>query len=132
MLEALINNTAVICTPFSTTKELGVVDGENGYIIPFDMKFDVNKLLEIPKPKIFTWDNSKLLSKWSALIDAEPEEMPQAETHEGLVNVRVITPYRDVVLDRRLNAGETLTMELSRAQYVAGFGYIKIIGEVGA
>jgi hypothetical protein len=96
------------------------------------MNFDVHKLLKVPRPKSFKWDNTKLLKKWSELLDAEPEEMPQAETQEGLVNVRVITPYRDVVLDRRLNAGETLTMESSRAQYVAGFGYIKIIGEVGA
>jgi glycosyltransferase involved in cell wall biosynthesis len=132
VLEALINNTAVICTPFSTTKELGVVDGQNGYIVPFGMGFDVHKLLKVPRPKSFKWDNTKLLKKWSELLDAEPEEMPQVEAHEGLVNVRVVTPYRDVVLDRRLNAGETLTMELSRAQYVAGFGYIKIIGEVGA
>ena len=40
VLEALVNGTAVLVTPFPSAIEMGIEDGKNGYIIPFDMGFD--------------------------------------------------------------------------------------------
>lgn len=118
VLEALENNTAVICTPFSTTKELGVIDGQNGYIVPFDMNFDVKKLLGVPT-FTYRWDNVAIKKKWSKLFNSKPKPKEYVLT-EALVN------YRDLVLDRMVRKGEILRMLKSRAEYIAEKGLIKI------
>ena len=48
-LEALTAGTALICTPFPSTKEMGVIDGVNAHVVPFDMIFDVRRLLKVPE-----------------------------------------------------------------------------------
>ena len=58
VVEALANNTAVICTPFATTSELKVVDGKNGYIVPFNLEFDVTKLLKYSKKHGMSFNSS--------------------------------------------------------------------------
>lgn len=124
VLEALVNNTAVICTPFETTKELRVKDGENGYIVPFDLDFDVNKLLNVPE-FTYKWNNDTIKNKWEKLLNQKPKT---GKRPKNLVRVKVITSYRDVVLDKRLSVGQVLNMERERAEHVSKFGYIKIIG----
>ena len=46
-------------TPFESIKDLGVEDGVNGYVVPFDMDFDVNKLRKVPKFS-YEYDNDKI------------------------------------------------------------------------
>ena len=49
VVEALCAGTPVIVTPCPVFDEIGLVDGENCYKVPFDMKnFDVKKLLGEP------------------------------------------------------------------------------------
>lgn len=49
--EALVAGVPVLLTPFPSGMEQ-VVDGVNGYFIPFDLKdIDFDKLLKVPKPK---------------------------------------------------------------------------------
>lgn len=123
VLEALINHVAVICTPFETTKELGVIDGQNGYIVPFDMRFDVNKLLEVPRFD-YTWNNDSIKKKWKKLLDTKSD----GAYKEGFVIVKVVVPYDDLQLKKRLIAGQVLKMARDRAEHVAKYGYIKIVG----
>ena len=67
LLEALTNETAVICTPFPSATESGVIDGVNGYIVPFDMSFDVTMLLDVPQ---FTdkHSNTDIIKQWTNLL----------------------------------------------------------------
>lgn len=53
ILEALQSLTPVITTDYPSSKEL-IHDGVNGYILPMDMNFDIDKLLKIPKLHSFT------------------------------------------------------------------------------
>ena len=119
VLEALINQTAVICTPFETVPELGVKDGKNGYIVPYDLDFDVTKLLDVPKFK-FTWNNDKLRDKWVELIG---EPGPTASK----VGVEVIVEYKDVVLDHVLLRGQHLTMDAERAAELVNKKLVRVI-----
>lgn len=125
--EALVNNTAVICTPFETTKELGVVDGVNGYIIPFNMDFDVNKLLEVPQFD-YEYDNKKVITRWKKLLgNTKPKHSykPPEEMY-----VRVIKSYNDIKLKRYLNPGEVLSMTKERIDQILSVdNLIEIIGE---
>lgn len=114
VLEALINGTAVICTPFKTTKELGVVDGESGYIVPFDMSFDVAKLLSVPQFE-YKYNNDRIKKQWAKLLAFRPKKKQRQQA----LTVRVLMPYKDIELNKYLKRGEVLTMSEERAEYLA-------------
>ena len=115
--EALANKTAVICTPFDTVKELGVVDGVNGYVVPYDLDFDVHKLLDVPKFD-YEYDNSGIIEKWRALFGyTEPKHDYEPKKTR---KVRVSKDYFDIVLKENLKQGEILEMEAERAYHLAG------------
>lgn len=124
VLEALTVGTAVICTPFSTTKELGVVDGKNGYIVPFDLDFDVEKLLSIPE-FTYTWNNDKILKQWDKLFKHPRKK--KKDIPKGTVEVFITGEYKDIELDRVVRRGERLFMSEQRARAVSQAGYCKIV-----
>lgn len=67
VIEALALNIPLICTPVSCFFELGVEDGVNAHVVPFDMNFDVRKLLDIPKFD-FRYDNDELIAQWKEIL----------------------------------------------------------------
>lgn len=67
VIEALSLNKPLICTPVPSFFELGVVDGVNAHVVPFDMNFDVNKLLDIPS-YTFKYDNEKIIEQWKEVL----------------------------------------------------------------
>ena len=67
VLEALNLNIPLICTPVPSFFELGVIDGVNAHVVPFDMNFDVHKLLDIPKYN-FNYDNDSRIAQWKEIL----------------------------------------------------------------
>lgn len=67
VLEALTLEVPVICTPVPSFLEMGVEDGVNGYVVPFDMDFDVRKLLQIPA-FYFHYDNERRKQQWRDIL----------------------------------------------------------------
>ena len=131
VLEALVNGTAVICTPFEATKELGVVDGENGYIVPFDLNFDVRKLLDVPQFS-YTWDNAGILKQWKKLL-GKPQSKPKPAAKpepDNRVMVHVIRRYFDTELGRTMEVGDVTMFTPERAELVKSKGYIEVINGV--
>lgn len=122
--EALINNTAVICTPFDTTKELGVVDGKNGYIIPFDFKdYDVTRFLDVPQFE-YQYDNKVVADKWRKLIN-QKSFRPKVKGKKGLVRVKI--PYLDIALNKNLQPGMVLEMPWDRVEVLVGKGFVELV-----
>lgn len=115
VLEALVNKTAVLCTPFKTTKELGVIDGINGYIVPFDLDFDVNKLLNVPEFE-FSWDNEAIKDEWREVLG---EERASGYTIPETKKVRILKDYYDNGLRKNVQKGELYEMKLERAYQLA-------------
>ena len=120
VVEALEIGTPVIVHPLPVFEELKIRDGKEGYIIPFDMNFDTEKLWKIPKVK-YKYNNGTIVSKWKQILgnttpkgDYEPEKM---------LLVRVIRKYRDMQLQRVLNKGEKVLMPEERAKAVEEVGY---------
>lgn len=66
-LEALTLNVPLICTPIPSYFEMGVVDGVNAHVVPFDMNFDIRKLLDVPK-FTFTYDNEGRKEQWKKVL----------------------------------------------------------------
>ena len=124
VVEALEIGTPVIVTDLPVFKELKVKDGENGYIVPLDMDFDVEKIKKVPEFK-YTYNNGTLVTKWKKLLgNTKPTHKYKPEKMKV---VRVTTQYRDIVLNRILNIGERVLMPEERAKKVAdaGFGMIE-------
>lgn len=67
VLEALTLNVPVICTPVSSFFEIGVMDGINAHVVPFDMDFDAKELLNIPKFS-FSYDNEGRIQQWKEVL----------------------------------------------------------------
>lgn len=121
-LESLMLNKPLICTPFPSVFEMGVKDGVNAHVVPFDMDFDVAKLLEIPKFE-YKYDNARIKRQWMKILNTKPSGKRQQ------VQVVVTVPYKDMVLDREMEIGEKLKMDIARAEHVQQIGYIKILKE---
>jgi hypothetical protein len=124
VLEALINDTAVIATPFESGKEQGLKDGVTGYIVPYDMDFDVTKLLNIPRFR-FAHTNEPMIQKWTEIL-GNPHCRENLENQNTVVT-RVLRDYYDMELGQELQKGTELIMRKERAEYVKSFGHIEII-----
>ena len=124
VLEALINKTPVIVTPFETTKELGVIDGYNGYIVPFNLDFDVKKLLNVPEFE-YSYDNEMLKEEWKDVLtlNLDPENAKDTE-----VKV-IVQKYYDSVLKQQMRVGQRFYVTKKRAAELTAAGVAKIIGE---
>lgn len=85
VLESLTQNIPVIVTPFPSGAEMGIVDGVNGYVVPFDMDFDVNKLLNKPTFS-YEYDTNRIVKQWKKIIDAKPPKIPKARKNPNLRN----------------------------------------------
>ena len=119
ILEALVNSTAVLVCPFDSAYEMGIEDGKNGYIIPFDMDFDVNRLLTVPQ-FTYEYDNEDIKKEWDKL-----QKRPKPK--KSGVKIRILTSYRDMELDRVVNAGETITVSKERAKKIVNAKYGEVL-----
>ena len=113
VLEALINHTAVICTPFATTKELGVIDGLNGYIVPYDLRFEVDDLLKVPEFD-YEYDNDSILEAWRKKLG---KTKPEHTYNPGkVVVIKAIRRYEDVKLKKTVYPDQELLVTETRAK----------------
>lgn len=126
-LEALMQGTPIICTPFPSAFEMGIIDGVNAHVIPFDMDFDVNKLLIIPRFK-FNYDNEFIRQQWIKLLG---DSIPLHDYDpDSLTQVEVLKDFHDIVIGAVLHKGEKRIMTKQRAQQITetlGDSYIKIL-----
>ena len=126
-LEALSLGTPLICTPFPSAFEMGVWDKINAHVVPFDMNFDVEELLDIPK-FTFNYDNEAIMQQW---IDILGNTTPLHDYDpDALVEIEVLKSFDDMVLNKRLNVGKRLMVTKERANQIINIlddSYIRII-----
>ena len=112
ILEALIQNTAVLVCPFPSAYEMGIKDGENGYILPFDMNFDVNMLLNVPEFS-YGYDNKPIMAEWQKIL-GKPTPKKRKKVNSNISKVIVLNQYFDLELNRMLEAGTIVEMTNQR------------------
>ena len=117
IVEALSLKTPVICTNMPVLSEIGVVDGVNAHVVPFNLDFDVKTLLEVPEFDYY-YDNTEAINKWMEIFKAEPVEKPKKELPD-VVNVVVVKGYYDIQLQATLKTNQTLAMRRERALQLA-------------
>lgn len=121
IVEALELGVPVITTPVDVLPELGFVNGQDGYIVPFDMAdIDARQFLDVPETK-WSWDNSKIHKQWVKLLGkSKPTgEYLRIGSH---VKVEIIENYNDLELGRALKVGEVVNMRRARANLIVGCG----------
>lgn len=127
-LEALTNGCACLVTPFPSAYEMGIEDGVNGYIIPFNLDFDVTKLRNVPKFK-YQYDNAKILKEWVKILGDKPPRRDYKPPTD--IATTVIRGYYDVQLMRNLNRGDLVYMSVDRARELSDKGFVSMEGDNG-
>lgn len=123
ILEALCNDTAVVCTGFPSASEQGVIDGKTGYIVPFNMDFDVKKLLNVPIFH-FEYDNDYLMDQWDKILKAKPSKSYMTTS----VRLQVIVErFYDLEQKKEFRRGSRLEVRPERARVLIEKGVAKRI-----
>lgn len=126
-LEALMAGTAIICTPFPSTAEMGIKDKVNSHIIPFDMDFDVEVLKDIPR-FTYDYDNESIANRWREILKEtkrEPDYHP-----DKMVLIEVLQDFTDVITDSLKARGSVYQVTELRAHQIMATNpdLIRIIG----
>ena len=130
MLEALYKaDTPIITTPIDVLDEIGFVEGEHGYVIPFNVSETSDKTLEqivteIPTPAEL-FPVGKEIKKWRKVLGNTKPKHTYDPT--AFKTVKVIESYKDMALNRQLAVGEIHEMPLYRVQIVVDAGYCEIV-----
>ena len=124
VLEALTNNTAVIVTPFASVPEYGIEDGKNGYIVPFDMDFDVKKLLDVPQFE-YHYDNDAIVEQWKEIIGPAKPCFKYDPPKDNVVKVKI--PYYDLGLQKNVQPGEIYYMAKDRIDMLIAKDYVELL-----
>lgn len=130
VLEALTEGIPLICTPFPSAFEMGIKDGVNAYVIPFDMNFDVNVLGEVP---VFTYeyDSRAIIKEWVKTLGKTKPRRDYLPPEEHMVRIKVKQPYYDRVRDKHMEKGEEHVFTYKRAMEIRAVDkdLIEIVGE---
>ena len=118
VVEALMLGTPVIVTDCPVYKELGLQDGKNAFVLPFDLsKVPIKAIAKgLPKPKFIPPQDS-----WGKLLAKGEREQ---ETDK--VSVQVRQQYYDLVFNKMLFVGEEFETDYERATYLYGLGLVEL------
>lgn len=131
--ESLQYQVPVICTDVGGNAEL-IKDGVNGYLVPLDMNFDVNKIKNIPKCK--EYDNHAL-EKWLEYLDYDGKKLNiddiiriSKEREEMKVKVKATKKFegiRDAERNVYPKEGDIWEVEQERAEFLESKGVVTIL-----
>lgn len=124
VVEALSLGTPVIVTDCPVFKEIGVVNGKNGFVLDFDMKkipiAEIAKGLPkvVYKPIEDTWD--KILAKGESQYQKDMNKK---------VQIVAVKEYFDLVINKKMNIGDVAVVSKARADYIIDSGYARLGGD---
>ena len=134
--ESLQYQVPCIVTDVGGCTEL-IKDGINGYVVPLDMNFDINKIRKIPKcPE---YDNGAL-KKWLEYLEYDGKKIDvkeilerMEEEKEIMVKVRALKAFekiRDAERNVYPKEGEEWICSKERAEYLVEHGVVEIVEEI--
>ena len=131
--EALQINKPVLTTPIEVLPEVGVKDGENGYIIPFDvdqMTDEEVKRIYKDQPTFFHYEKNtfedkseEIIKKWRKVLgNTKPTHSYKYDSTQKMIICK-ISRFRDVVLNKVFAKGEIQTVDQERANTLVQQGF---------
>ena len=136
--ESLQYQVPCIVTNVGGCTEL-IQDGINGYVVPLDMNFDINKIKEIPKCD--KYDNHSL-EDWLKFLKYDGKEIDIKELEENYYNeeekgmnakvraTRKFEGIQDAERNVMPKAGDEWITTMERAEYLSSKGVVEILEEV--
>ena len=122
ILESLEEGTPVITTPLRSLKEIGFVDGEHGFIVPFDMSAVFPEdILNTQFDFQFKYDNDKRVTQWRQILG---DSTPTHSYHYWETKVIVVMEYFDMELNRLVSKGTVLNVSKERAEELRSKGLV--------
>lgn len=107
--ESLNLGTMVLVTPIPSVIELGVEEGKNGYILPYDMEgIDVERIYKGVKK----FKYKDVGDRYEELLDKSHRTY---EMHLEDVEVKAITGYEDIEMNKWISGGTKFTTSRARA-----------------
>lgn len=123
--EALQYGTACIVTDIGGMTEL-IKDGVNGYVVPLDMNFDINKIVNVP---VFEEYKGTDVKEWLDLLGGA--EYIKKERKIIMVEVKALKKFRDMSINKDRQVGEVFEVDKTRAEYLSNEReLVEIIREV--
>lgn len=120
VVEALSMGVPVIVTPCPVFEEIGVKDGVNGFILPFDMgRIPVKEIQKRLPP----FEYEMLPDNWSEILADGSSSYKALGEGEGMVSVKVVRPF-DTEEGRRTVQGEIITIDRPRAARLIEKGFV--------
>lgn len=119
VVESLMLGTPVIVTDCPVFKEIGVVNGENGFIVNFDMTdLPIKDIYE----KELKFDYQPPKTNWDKVLSHKKSNYPPEK-----LTVRCIKPYYDMALLKNISpSDEPYQVSLSRAAYLSSIDLVRI------
>ena len=124
VVEALSVGTPVIVTEFNVIREIGVIDGVNGFVLPFGME---NLPIDRIKKGLKKFKYTPLEDRWGELLLPVPPDYE--EQMNQIVTVRCKRIFLDLQRDQMVNADEEWQVTRRRAEVLQDLGVIDIIEE---
>ena len=130
--ESLQYKVPCIVTDVGGCTEL-IKDGVNGYVVPLDMNFDINKIKKIPKCEEY---NNHALEDWLSYlgyvgkIDKESIINRKEEEIEVNAKVRSLISFFDIEGNIKREVDDEWICKLERAEFLKDKGAITILEEI--
>lgn len=126
ILEALCVKTPVIITPLPLIDDMGIEDGVNGYILPFDMNLPEGTVEKIAN-EIPVFEYTPKPDRYEELLaEGKPDYM---KDRNKMVIVQHKLNYFDLELNRMCMFGDTHQTNYPRALMLENKGLVTIMGE---
>jgi Glycosyltransferases involved in cell wall biogenesis len=122
LVEALEVGTLVIVTPLGILDEIGIIDKQNGYVVPYKVPDDFDTTIFLNKPQFeYQTDTKAVISKWRKLLGSKKPK--HTYDPSSWKKVKILNQYFDTVLQDTLRVGEIVDMTPDRADLVCSHGY---------
>ena len=123
VVEALSMGTAVITTPVAVLDELKYLDGDYGYIVPFEGDMDVERFRRIPHVE-YRYANNTIVKKWRSILgEGNPTYNP------SIRKMRILTTFKDSATNRTYKIGNEVYMLNEVADKAIKAGYAREVGK---
>lgn len=122
IVEALCAGTPVIATDFPVAREIGLINGVNGFIVPMSMQ-------NLPIAEIYKglkkFKYEPLPDKWGELLANGAPDFEAVKTE--MVRVRCKKYYFDLIFSRHMNYGEEWEVPRIRAEQLENLDLVEVL-----
>lgn len=130
IVESLMLGVPVITTPLDVLSEIGVKDGVNGWVVPFDMKnIDVDKIYNSNLKFEYKYDNKSIANEWKEVL-GEPKPFVKYIFKEVKMKIKALRNNVTLTAENiKTKKGEIYEVSSDRAALIVAAGYAEYVKE---